>query len=147
VLYAAVSAGACRRRILDRLDDPRAQAGHVVLPVAVWGVGTRCSASTQLWVGATCLLVAGAADSVSAVCRSTILQTVTPDEMRGRMSAIFTLVVAGGPRLGDVESGTVAAIAGTRFSVVSGGVLSLLGILPVVAVFPEFWRYGEEAEA
>ena len=101
----------------------------------------------QLWVGAACLLVAGAADSVSAVCRSTILQTATPDEMRGRMSAIFTLVVAGGPRLGDVESGTVAGIAGTRFSIVSGGVVCVLGILPVVAAFPAFWRYGEEAEA
>jgi hypothetical protein len=84
---------------------------------------------------------------VSAVCRSTILQTATPDEMRGRMSAIFTLVVAGGPRLGDVESGTVAGIAGTRFSIVSGGVACVLGIVPVVAAFPAFWRYGEEAEA
>ena len=63
------------------------------------------------------------------------------------MSSIFTLVVAGGPRLGDVESGTVAGIAGTRVSVVSGGLVCLLGILPVVAAFPAFWRYGEEAPA
>ena len=63
------------------------------------------------------------------------------------MSAIFTLVVAGGPRLGDVESGTVAGLAGTRFSIVSGGVACVLGILPVAVAFPAFWRYGEEAEA
>jgi hypothetical protein len=63
------------------------------------------------------------------------------------MSAIFTLVVAGGPRLGDVESGSVAAIAGTRFSVVSGGVVCVLGIVPVLAAFPAFWRYGEEPAA
>jgi MFS family permease len=86
---------------------------------------------------------AGAADSVSAVCRSTILQTVTPDPVRGRLSAIYSLVVAGGPRIGDVESGTVAAAFGTQASVVSGGLLCLLGIVPIVAAFPEFWRYGD----
>ena len=149
VLYAAVSAGAVVAAFSTGWMIHARRLGRiVVVAVADWGVGIALlGLTTQLWVGATCLLVAGAADSVSAVCRSTILQTVTPDEMRGRMSAIFTLVVAGGPRLGDVESGTVAAIAGTRFSVVSGGVLCLVGILPVVAVFPEFWRYGEEAEA
>jgi hypothetical protein len=87
--------------------------------------------------------VAGAADSVSAVCRSTILQTVTPDPMRGRLSAIYSLVVAGGPRLGDVESGTVAAAFGTQASVVSGGLLCLVGIVPIMVAFPEFWRYGD----
>ena len=63
--------------------------------------------------------------------------------MRGRLSAIYSLVVAGGPRIGDVESGTVAAAFGTQASVVSGGLLCLLGIVPIVAAFPEFWRYGD----
>ena len=57
------------------------------------------------------------------------------------MSSIFTMVVAGGPRLGDVESGTVAGAVGLRFSVVSGGLLCMIGILPIVAAFPAFWRY------
>ena len=65
--------------------------------------------------------VAGAADSISAVCRSTISQTLTPDHMRGRMSSVFMLVVDSGPRLGDVEAGAVASITTPRFSVVSGG--------------------------
>ena len=89
------------------------------------------------------LTIAGAADSVSAVCRSTILQTATPDSMRGRMSSIFMLVVAGGPRVGDVESGVVAAAAGTQASVVSGGLLCMLGVAPIVLAFPAFWRYEE----
>ena len=119
----------------------------VVFAVAVWAVGIAfVGLTSSIWIGAACLAVAGAADSVSAVCRSTIVQAASPDRMRGRMSAIFTLVVAGGPRLGDVESGTVAAAAGTRFSVVSGGVLCLVGILPVLAAFPAFWRYGEAGE-
>ena len=149
VLYAAVSAGAVVAAFSTGWIIYARRLGRIVVfAVAVWGVGIALLGLTStLWVGAACLLVAGAADSVSAVCRSTILQTATPDEMRGRMSAIFTLVVAGGPRLGDVESGTVAGLTGTRFSIVSGGVACVLGILPVVAAFPAFWHYGEEAEA
>ena len=56
------------------------------------------------------LALAGAADSVSAVCRSTINQTVTPDALRGRMSSVFMIVVTSGPRLGDLESGAVASL-------------------------------------
>jgi MFS family permease len=146
LLYAAVSAGAVVAAFSTGwLAHVRRLGRVVVVAVAIWGVGiTLLGLTHRLWVGALCLLVAGAADSVSAVCRGTILQTATPDAMRGRMSAIFTLVVAGGPRLGDVESGSVAAAFGTRVSVVSGGVLCLAGIVPIVAAFPAFWRYGAE---
>jgi MFS family permease len=149
ILYAAVSAGAMVAAFSTGWMRHARRLGRIVVfAVLVWGIGIALMGlTTSLWLGAACLLVAGAADSVSAVCRSTILQTATPDEMRGRMSAIFTLVVAGGPRLGDVESGSVAAIAGTRFSVVSGGVVCIVGILPVLAAFPAFWRYGEEPPA
>ena len=149
ILYAAVSAGAVVAAFSTGwLIHARRLGRIVVFAVLIWGIGIALLGLTsELWAGALCLVVAGAADSVSAVCRSTILQTVTPDEMRGRMSSIFTLVVAGGPRLGDVESGTVAAVTSTRFSVVSGGVICVLGILPVVAAFPAFWRYGEEPAA
>ena len=71
--------------------------------------------------------VAGAADSVSAVCRSVINQTVTPDAMRGRMSSVFSLVVTSGPRLGDVEAGVVASLTSVRTSVVSGGLACVGG--------------------
>ena len=74
------------------------------------------------------LALAGAADNVSAVFRTTILQAATPDEYRGRLQGVFTVVVAGGPRLGDVEAGVVAALAGEAFSVVSGGVLCVIGV-------------------
>jgi MFS family permease len=149
ILYAALSAGAMVAAFSTGwIVHVRRLGRIVVFAVAVWAVAiVFLGLTTSIWVAAACLLVAGSADSVSAVCRSTILLTATPDEMRGRMSSIFTLVVAGGPRLGDVESGTVAGIAGTRVSVVSGGILCLLGILPVVAAFPAFWRYGEEAQA
>jgi hypothetical protein len=61
--------------------------------------------------------------------------------MRGRMSAVFGLVVTGGPRLGDIESGSVAGAAGVRFSVVSGGLLCLLGVGAIMLAFPQLARY------
>ena len=91
------------------------------------------------------LAVAGAADSVSAVCRSTINQTVTPDHMRGRMSSAFSLVVTSGPRLGDVEAGAVAALAGPRFSVVSGGLACMAGAALLALAIPALVRYDAEA--
>jgi hypothetical protein len=90
------------------------------------------------------LAVAGAADSISAVCRSTINQTVTPDHMRGRMSAAFSLVVTGGPRLGDIESGSVAGAAGVRLSVVSGGLACMLGVVAIALAFPALRHYDTE---
>ena len=87
------------------------------------------------------------ADSVSAVCRSAINQTVTPDELRGRMSSVFMLVVASGPRLGDVEAGAVASVATPRFSVVSGGLACVAGVGLVVAAFPALAAYDGDVVA
>jgi hypothetical protein len=78
---------------------------------------------------------------VSAVFRSTILQVATPDALRGRLQGVFLVVVAGGPRLGDVESGTVAALFGERVSIVSGGLICVAGIAVLTAAFPRFARY------
>ncbi len=94
-----------------------------------------------LWLGVLFLAVAGAADMVSAVYRSTILQVATPDEMRGRLQGVFIVVVAGGPRLGDVESGTVAEVTNEAFSIVSGGLLCIAGVAVLCALYPRFLKY------
>jgi MFS family permease len=144
LLYAALSAGATLAAFATGwLGHVRRLGRIVVFAIAAWGVAVT-GLTHSLGVAMACLAIAGAADSVSAVCRSAIMLMATPDAMRGRMSSIFTLVVAGGPRVGDVESGSVAAAFGTRAAVVSGGVLCILGLLPIVALFPAFWRYGEE---
>jgi MFS family permease len=145
LLYAALSAGAVVAAFTTGwLVRARRLGRIVVVAVLVWGIGiTLLGVTSSLILAMVCLCVAGAADSVSAVCRSTILQTATPDRMRGRMSALFTLVVAGGPRLGDVESGSVAAAVGTQASVVLGGLACVIGLAPVVAAYPAFWRYDE----
>ena len=78
---------------------------------------------------------------MSAVFRATILQAATPDEYRGRLQGVFTVVVAGGPRLGDVEAGTVAVIFGETVSVISGGVACVLLALGLARSVPSFWQY------
>ena len=142
-LYAAVPAGATVAALLTGWINHARRLGIIVIwAVAVWGVAVALAGLMRsLWPAVALLAVAGAADSISAVCRSTINQTVTPDHMRGRMSAVFSLVVTGGPRLGDIESGTVAGAAGVRVSVVSGGLLCMLGVVAIAFAFPALRAY------
>jgi len=116
-----------------------------VAAVVVWGLAVAVAGLVGTFAAAlVCFAVAGAADSVSAVCRSTILQTVTTDEMRGRMSALFMLVVGGGPYVGDVESGAAAALFGVRPAVVSGGILSSVGAVLVALLCPQLYRFDSD---
>jgi MFS family permease len=142
-LYAAVPAGATVAAVLTGWINHARRLGIVVIwAVAVWGAAVALAGLMRsLWPAVALLAVAGAADSISAVCRSTINQTVTPDHMRGRMSAAFSLVVTGGPRLGDIESGSVAGLAGVRISVVSGGLLCLVGVAVIALAFPALRHY------
>jgi MFS family permease len=120
----------------------RWQGRAIVVSIVVWGAAIAAIGLVRtLWIALVLLAIAGAADNVSAVFRTTILQAATPDEYRGRLQGVFTVVVAGGPRLGDVEAGTVAAIGGEMFSVVSGGVLCIAGALGLVAKDRSFLRY------
>lgn len=125
---------------LSRLKRP---GRGVIAAVAGWGIAIvgfgLLTASFPLAL--VCLAVAGAADVVSAVLRASIVQLATPDRIRGRVSSIHSLVVTSGPRLGDAEAAGVAALAGPQFSVVSGGVICLLGLLVVVRRFPELLGY------
>lgn len=114
----------------------------VVISVAIWGLAITCFGLMHLlWVALILLAIAGAADVVSAVFRSTILHLEAPDELRGRISAIQQAVVTGGPRLGNIEAGAVAAAVNNQFSVVSGGIGCVLGIAIVARAMPKFMRY------
>ena len=115
----------------------------VVVAVAGWGVAIAAFGllTASFPLALLCLAFAGGADVLSSVLRASIVQLATPDHLRGRVSSINSLVVTGGPRLGDAEAAGVAAIAGAQFSVVSGGVLCLLGLLAVVRRFPELLAY------
>jgi MFS family permease len=145
-LFAAVSAGATVAALTTGWLEHARRLGRIVLwAVVVWGAAIACAGlATTLWIAIVLLAIAGAADSVSAVCRSTINQTVTPDAMRGRMSSVFSLVVTSGPRLGDIESGSVASLASPRASVVSGGLACIVGAGLVVAAFPALLAYDAD---
>ncbi|HZO05549.1 MAG TPA: MFS transporter, partial [Solirubrobacterales bacterium] len=143
VLFAAVAAGSTVAALTTGWLVHARFLGRITLAaVAVWGVCIALAGFMEsLWPAAALFALAGAADSVSAVCRTTISQTLTPDRMRGRMSSVFSLVVAGGPRLGDVESGTVAALTSPAFSVVSGGLACLASVGVVAALYPQLAAY------
>jgi MFS family permease len=147
VLYAAVSAGATVAALTTGwLGHARRLGRIVIVAVVAWGVAIALvGLVSSLWIAAALLALAGAADSISAVCRSTINQTVTPDALRGRMSSVFMIVVTSGPRLGDVESGVVAALTSARFSVASGGLACLAGVVAIVFAFPALLAYDAEA--
>jgi predicted MFS family arabinose efflux permease len=146
LLYAAVSAGATVAALTTGWIEHARRLGMIVIwAVIVWGAAIAgAGLVSTLWPAAALLAIAGAADSVSAVCRSSINQMVTPDAMRGRMSSVFSLVVTSGPRLGDVESGTVAGLTSPRFSVTSGGLACIAGVFVVVAAFPALARFDAE---
>jgi hypothetical protein len=78
------------------------------------------------------------------VLRGTIVQFETPDELRGRVSAVNGLVVRSGPATGDIEAAAVASVVGAQASVVSGGLLCLIGLVGVVRLFPELARHVHE---
>jgi MFS family permease len=123
----------------------RRQGFAVLVSVAVWGGSIGLFGFTRsLWLALVLLAIAGAADMVSAIFRNTILQVSTPDALRGRLQGVFIVVVTGGPRLGDVEAGSVAAAFGTQTSVVSGGLACVAGVALLAAMYPTFANYDAQ---
>ena len=122
----------------------RRRGRAISISVAVWGAAMVGFGLTKSLILALLFLgVAGWADVLSAVLRNTILQTSIPDHFRSRLSAIQIAVVQGGPKLGDLESGAVAALSSTAVSVVSGGLLCMLGVAILAVRRPQF--YAEQA--
>jgi MFS family permease len=120
----------------------RRQGIGVCVAAGAWGVAIALVGFAEAaWFALAFLAVAGAADFVSAVLRSNILLSATPDAMRGRLSGIELAQVAGAPELGNVEAGIVAELASVRASIVSGGVLTVVGTVVAAAAIPALVRY------
>ncbi|HVF04850.1 MAG TPA: MFS transporter [Frankiaceae bacterium] len=148
LLYATPAVGALAGALLGGwFGRVRRQGLAVLIAVAAWGLSiVGFGLATAMWVAVLMLACAGAADMVSAVFRNSILQVATPDALRGRLNGVFIAVVAGGPRLGDVEAGAVAAATSVQFSVVSGGFACILGVVALAALVPAFARYTAPPE-
>ena len=149
LLYAAPGAGALLGAItsgwLARVDR---QGRATIVAVVAWGASIAAFGLTSwLPLALLFLALAGAADVISAVFRNTVLQLSVPDLLRGRLSSIHIAVVTGGPRIGDAESGLVAAATSPTFSVVSGGLLCIGGAMVIARLMPKLtgWRLSEHA--
>ena len=134
LLYAAPGAGAIVMAVMTGwVARVHRQGRLVIVVVMIWGGAMALFGLVHvIWIGLACLAVAGATDVISTVLRNAILQNAITDEFRSRISSIQMAVVTGGPRLGDVESGVVASLVSTEFSIVSGGVVCILGALALI---------------
>jgi predicted MFS family arabinose efflux permease len=142
LLYSAPGVGALLGALTSGwVGRVRRQGLAVVCAVLVWGLSIAgFGVAHWLPLALVLLAVAGWADVVSAVFRNTIIQFAGPEGMRGRLMGVQMAVVAGGPRLGDLEAGSVATAFGDTVSVVSGGLACVAGAVLVAWALPGFTR-------
>jgi len=143
-LMAAPSIGACTMALLQAHRGPLRRAGRTLL-FAVAGFGTVTivfGISRTFWLSMAMLCLLGSCDNISVVVRSTLIQMLTPDDMRGRVSALNGLFIGTSNELGAFESGLVAGFLGPVVSVVSGGIGTLLVVAAIAWLFPQLRSYG-----
>ena len=152
LLFAAIPAGAVLGGVLSGWVSSVSRHGRAtVLAIVVWGlaIGAFGAASglaggrpqPWLWPAVAALMVAGAADMVSAAFRQTTILTVATEDVRGRLQGVFLVVVAGGPRIADVLHGGAAEYAGAPAVTMAGGALVVLGVAVATLAAPAYWRF------
>ncbi|MCI4063892.1 MFS transporter [Micromonospora sp. R77] len=142
-LYSAIAIGAVVGGLTSGwIGRLRRQGLVLVVAVVGWGLAVAAAGlARQLWLMVALLAVAGAADLVSAVLRQSMMLVYAPDRMRGRLQGVSTVVVAGGPRLGDLRAGAAAAGFGSGVAWVGGGLASAALAVLLVVAFPALLRY------
>ncbi|MEV6631336.1 MFS transporter [Actinoplanes sp. NPDC051470] len=147
-LFAAIAIGSVIGGLTSGwISKVRRQGVALVIAVVGWGVAVGFAGfARQLWLMVLLLAVGGAADLVSAVYRQSILQVFAPDRLRGRLQGVFTVVVAGGPRLGDLRSGATADLTGPTASWAGGGFAAAGVAIALALAFPALLRYRPPAE-
>ncbi|GAB3581585.1 MFS transporter [Calidifontibacter terrae] len=152
LLFAAIPAGAVLGGVLSGwVSRVERQGVAVVASIVVWGLAMVAfglcvalgggHAGFPLVLAVIALMVGGAADMASAAFRTTMLQEAAADDVRGRLQGVFTVVVAGGPRVSDVAHGAVAASIGTAWTAAGGGVLVVVLVVVAALLAPVFVRY------
>ncbi|QIQ01894.1 MFS transporter [Streptomyces liangshanensis] len=143
LLYAAIPIGSVVAGFGSAwIGRVRRQGAVLAGAVIAWGAAVAVSGvAPQLWLVVVFLAVAGAADLISAVLRQTLLQTYAPDAMRGRLQGVYTVVVAGGPRLGDLRAGAMAVAFSASMSWTLGGVACVVAVAIGAPLARSFWRY------
>lgn len=143
ILYSAESIGALIAGTgVSILGEMRRKGRTLLLAVGVYGLATALYGfSGNFFLSILFLMLVGAGDAVSTILRATIRQVITPDELRGRMTAANMIFFMGGPQLGNFEAGLLAATIGAPLSVVVGGVATVLFVALVAWQYPQLRRY------
>ena len=143
-LQAALPMGSLLCALILAHRPPLQKAGRTLLwAVAAFGFATILfGLSHWFWLSFVALFLCGAADNVSVVVRHTLVQLLTPDEKRGRVSAVNSLFIGTSNELGGFESGFVAYLTNPIFSVVSGGIGTIIVVIAIALVWPEIRKYG-----
>ncbi len=159
LLFAAIPAGAVLGGIFSGWVSRTQRQGYaVIVAIVIWGLAITVfglavgfahgsAATPMLIIALIALAVAGAADIASAAFRSSMLMTAANDSVRGRLQGVFTVVVAGGPRLADVAHGGAAAVVGTAAAAAGGGVLVVILVVVAAIAAPAFVRYRVTSQA
>ena len=151
LLFAAPGVGALVAALTSGwVSRVRRPGVAVLVVVCVWGVTIAAfglMTEGMFLLALVLLAVAEGVDVLSAIFRNTILQGVVREDLRGRLTAINGMFVIGGPNLGQVRAGAVAALVSAPFSVVSGGLLCVLSAVAVAFWAPELPRYDRSAKA
>ena len=143
-LQAALPCGSLLCALILAHRPALQRAGQTMLwAVGIFGLATIAfGLSRSFWFSFVMLFISGAVDNISVVVRHTLVQLLTPDEKRGRVSAVNSLFIGTSNELGGFESGTVAQYLGPVFSVVSGGIGTILVVVAVAMIWPEIRKYG-----
>ena len=149
LLYAAPSAGSIAVTLTSGWSARVHRHGRaIVYGAAAWGVAiVAFGLADVLWLAVACLVVAGAMDTISGIFRSAIWNETIPDHLRGRLAGVEMISWSSGPLLGDAEAGFLAALAGVRASVITGGIACVAGTVVLAVALPRFWGYDSRAHA
>ncbi|MGD0813150.1 MAG: MFS transporter [Verrucomicrobiota bacterium] len=144
LLTAALPVGSITCALLMAHRPPMKKAGRALIAaVIVFGLATIAfGGSRWFWFSILMLFLCGFADNVSVIVRHTLVQLLTPDAMRGRVSSVNNLFIGTSNQLGWFESGLVSQYFGPVFSVVSGGVATIFVVLAVAWIWPEIPQFG-----
>jgi MFS family permease len=146
ILYTAPSVGSLLASLTSGWTRRVSHYGRAIaFAAAAWGLAILAfGLAPSLWVALLALASAGAADMISGLFRMTLWNQTIPDGMRGRLAGIEMISYSSGPALGNLEAGVVGSLAGVRASVVSGGVLCVVGTVALSALLPRFWGFHAE---